>query len=92
VVNIAKSAEGSGFDGFLITNETASTAMKTQLLASNTARRNFQLTSVKSSFARDIKIKDGKAKVPTKVFMPFASVFVITPNLPATYQNVSFVL
>jgi len=83
VVNIAKSAARPGFDGFLITNETISTMINTQLFASNTASKNFQLTNVKSNFAKDIKIKDGRAKVPTKVFKPFASDLVITLNLPA---------
>lgn len=85
VVNIAKSAARPGFDGFLITNETINTVINTQLLAINTASRNFQLTNVKSSFANDIKIKDGKAKLPTKVFMPLAADLVIIPNLPAMY-------
>lgn len=88
VVNIAKRAARPGFDGFLINNDTTSTIKNTQLFASNIASKNLQLTNVKSNLANDIKIKDGRAKVPTKVFKPFASNFVITLNLPAIYLKI----
>lgn len=85
MVNIAKSAAQPGFDGLLITRDIPRTTRNTQLLAINTARRNFQFTRLKSSFASDIKIKEGRANVPTKVFSPFPSILVITSNLPAIY-------
>ena len=83
MVNIAKSAAQPGFDGLLITRHIPRTMKNTKLLAIKTARRNFQFTRLKSSFASDIKIKEGRANVPTNVFRPFASVLVMTSNLPA---------
>lgn len=62
-----------------------STTKNTKLLAINTANKNFQLTVEKSSFAMDRKMRAGKEKVPTNVFNPFDSDFVITSSLPAMY-------
>lgn len=85
MVNIAKSAAQPGFGVLLIIKDILRTTKNTQLLANNTAKRNFQFTKVKFNFANDIKIKEGRANVPTKVFRPFASILVITSNRPAIY-------
>ena len=42
-------------------------------------------THLRSSSARDRKIRDGRAKVPTNVFSPLASVCEIKLNRPARY-------
>jgi hypothetical protein len=42
---------------------------------------------LKSSWASERKIKDGRAKVPTKVPRPFASVCEIMLNRPAKYLS-----
>jgi hypothetical protein len=85
VVNIAKRAERPKFEGLVLIIEIIKTRKKTILLAMNTASKNLQLTFKKSSLAIDKKISAGKEKVPTNVFSPFASPFVITSNLPAIY-------
>lgn len=61
--------------------------MKTEAFAKKIASKNSQLTELRSSVAIDIKIKDGKAKVPTNVFKPLASVAEIMFNRPATYLS-----
>lgn len=61
------------------------TEKNTIALATNIERRNIQFTELKSSSAKDIKIKDGKANVPTNVFNPFASVSDIKFIRPAKY-------
>lgn len=85
VAKIANNAARPGFFGLVIIKETARTTKNIHPLASNTANKNFQLTREKSSFAKDKNINDGRAKVPTNVFKPFASVLEIISSLPAIY-------
>lgn len=48
-----------------------------------TESRNVQLTVPQLSFARDKKINEGRAKVPTNVESPLASVLEMIFNRPA---------
>ena len=50
--------------------------------------RKFQFTVLQLSSAKDKKISEGKANVPTNVLSPLASVFVIIFNRPARYLKV----
>lgn len=83
VEKIANRAARPGLEALVVIIDTARTTKKTELLASNTASRNLQLTSEKSSFARDKNIRDGSANVPTNVFRPLASDLVMMSSLPA---------
>jgi hypothetical protein len=71
--------------GLVTSNVITRTTMKTDAFAKRIASKNCQLTELRSSVAIDIKIRDGREKVPTKVFKPLASVVEIMFNLPATY-------
>lgn len=61
----------------------AITHTNTMLLEISMERRKSQLTDVSSSFAKDMKIREGRENVPTNVFMPFASVSEIMFIRPA---------
>lgn len=70
----------------LTTNKvTITTERNTMVFETRIESRNFQFTEVKSSCAKDMKIKEGSENVPTKVFMPFASVSEIRFIRPAKY-------
>lgn len=71
--------------GLVTSNVITRTTKKTDVFAKRIASKNSQLTELRSSVAIDMKISDGKEKVPTKVFKPLASVAEIMFNLPATY-------
>jgi hypothetical protein len=51
----------------------------------------YKITYLKSSSAKEWKIKAGRAKVPTKVLSPFASNGEMMLVFPAMYLNVDFV-
>lgn len=82
-MKIANRAERPKLGGFVLMIESIKTTKKTNALAMRTANRKFQLTFEKSSLAMDKKINAGKENVPTNVFKPLASAFVITSSLPA---------
>jgi hypothetical protein len=71
--------------GLVTSSVITRTTRKTDDFAKRMASKNSQLTELRSSVAIDMKIRDGKEKVPTKVFNPLASVAEIMFNLPATY-------
>lgn len=47
------------------------------------ANKKIQLTVLQSNATSDVKISDGNANVPTNVFKPFVSAFVMTFKRPA---------
>lgn len=71
--------------GFETTTVTIITKKNTSPFATSIASRNVQLTIVKSNLAKERKISDGKAKVPTNVAIPLDSTFETTLSLPAMY-------
>lgn len=73
------------FIGLVIESVTTITEKNTSPFASNIARRNVQLTLLKSSRASERNIRDGRAKLPTNVAMPFDSTLDTTFSLPAIY-------
>lgn len=81
--NIANSPARPALTGRRTSKVTIMTEKKTIPLAIKIARRNRQLTEVRSSLASDMKIRDGSEKVPTKVLRPFASVSEIKLRRPA---------
>lgn len=83
VQNIAKIPARPTLTGLPTNNVTIITAKNTILFAINIDNKNSQLTADKSNSANDMKINDGKANVPTNVFIPFASVSEIKFIRPA---------
>lgn len=73
------------FTGLDTSTVTIMTPKNMRPLAINIASRNIQLTILKSNFAKERKIRDGRANVPTNVAMPFDSVDVTTFRRPAMY-------
>lgn len=61
------------------------TRKNTRPFANNIAPKNVQFTTLKSRRANDKKIRDGRAKVPTNVAIPFDSNLETTLRRPATY-------
>lgn len=83
VQNIAKMPARPKFNGLVIRSETAPTAKNTIHLEMRTASRKIQLTDFQSKATSDVKISAGNANVPTNVFKPLVSAFVIIFNRPA---------
>lgn len=85
MANIPALPRFTGFDTRMVT---IITEKNTIPFASNIARRNVQFTVVKSSLARDRKMRDGRAKVPTNVPIPLDSVCDTTLRRPAMYLKI----
>lgn len=69
--------------GRVISNDTMPTAKNTIHLEIKMANKKSQLTVLQSNATNDVKISDGNANVPTNVFRPFVSAFVMIFNRPA---------
>lgn len=89
VQNIAKIPARPKFIGRPTNKVIIITAKNTIDLAINIETKNIQFTELKSSSASDIKIKDGREKVPTNVLKPFASVSEIKFMRPAKYLKLN---
>lgn len=61
----------------------AMTAKKTMAFAMRMAARKFQFTEFHSNSTSERKISEGSANVPTNVFRPFDSAFVMMFRRPA---------
>lgn len=61
------------------------TAKKTIDFAISMAARNFQFTFCQFNSTNDMKMRHGKANVPTKVFNPLVSAFEMILSRPAKY-------
>lgn len=83
VQNIAKIPARPKFTGRPTSSVTIITVKNTKLFAINIESKNNQFTELRSSSAKDIKINDGRAKFPTNVLIPFASVSEIRFMRPA---------
>lgn len=71
------------FVGLVIRRETMPTAKNTIHFDMRMANKNNQLTVFQSKLTSDVKISEGNAKVPTNVFSPLVSAFVIIFSRPA---------
>lgn len=83
VQNIAKMPARPKLSGRVISSDTMPTAKKTMHFEIRMAVRKVQFTVLQSSATSDVNISDGNANVPTNVFKPFVSAFVIIFNRPA---------
>lgn len=83
VQNIAKSPALPKLSGRTTSSVINKTAIKTIALDMSIDKRKVQLTVLQFSSARDKKISEGSAKLPTKVFKPLLSVFEIIFKRPA---------
>lgn len=73
------------FTGFDTNTVTRMTLKKINPLAKSIANRNIQFTELKSNLARERKINDGRANVPTNVAIPLDSVDETRFKRPAIY-------
>lgn len=61
------------------------TEKKTIAFATNIAAKNVQFTFCQFNSTNDRNMRHGRANVPTNVFNPFVSEFVIILSIPAKY-------
>lgn len=85
VQKIAKIPAAANLLGLPINKVITITEKNTILFAISTDAKNNQLTWLRSSCAKDIKMRDGNEKVPIKELIPFASVSEIRFIRPAKY-------
>lgn len=71
------------FNGLVKSNDTMPTAKNTIHFDIRIASKKIQFTVFQSNATRDVKINEGNAKVPTNVFKPLVSAFVIIFKRPA---------
>lgn len=83
VQKIARIPARPKLSGRVISNDTMPTAKKMIHFEMRMAVKNVQLTVLQSSATSDVKISDGNANVPTNVFRPFVSAFVMIFDRPA---------
>lgn len=83
VQNIDKIPARPKSSGRVISNETMPTAKNTIHFDIRMANKKIQLTVLQSNATNDVKINDGNANVPTNVFKPFVSAFVMIFKRPA---------
>lgn len=83
VQNMGKMPARPKSSGRVISNDTMPTAKNTIHFEMRMASKNIQLTVFQSSATSDVKISDGNANVPTNVFKPLVSAFVIIFKRPA---------
>lgn len=73
------------FVGLVIRSETIPTAKNTMHFEMSMANKNIQFTVSQFNVTSDVKIRDGKANVPTNVFNPLVSALEIILSRPAIY-------
>lgn len=83
VQNMAKMPARPKFNGLVMRSDTIPTAKNTTNFEMRIANKNSQLTVLQSNTTKDVKMSDGSAKVPTNVFNPLVSAFVIIFRRPA---------
>lgn len=64
---------------------TPSTVKNTAALARSMPKMKVQFTEVNSTRTKEVKMTEGSANVPTKVFKPLTSDCEMIPSLPAVY-------
>jgi hypothetical protein len=74
-----------GFTGLVTRRVMRSTDPNTIPFDIRIERRKYQETEERSKVARDMKIREGKEKTPTKVESPLICSLVTTPSLPVKY-------
>lgn len=84
VQNMARIPARPKFNGRVINSDTMPTAKNTIHFEIRIANKKIQFTVFQSNATSDVKINDGNANVPTNVFKPLVSAFVIIFNRPAT--------
>lgn len=83
VQKMAKMPARPKFNGLVINSDTMPTAKNTIHFEMRMANRNIQFTVCQSNATSDVNINDGNANVPTNVFNPLVSAFVIIFSRPA---------
>lgn len=83
VQNMAKIPARPKFNGRVMRSDTIPTAKNTTHFEIRIANRNSQLTILQSNTTNEVKMSEGNAKVPTNVFKPLVSSFVMIFKRPA---------